>query len=479
MNEMTTGSGVLALQAGVGPSDRPATGGLYSHPGRGTLALTTFGLEENAMGRPAKNPLFDSLASMIELFPDEWLVDEARRCGFLQRERKVDPTLFFWNLVLGFGASLPGRLEHLRRRYETISGETLVASAFYDRFTPALIKFLQACVQRGLEETVRETEAFPPDLKGLKDILLTDATVVVLHEALRSFLPGTRHPAAAKISAILSVRANSIRSLTITAEKKADVKVLKIGSWIKDNLLLFDLGYYKFALFAKIEGLGGYFLSRVKTNANPVITKVNKVHRGQAIDIKGRKLQDILGNLRRQELDAEVEVTFNRRVYAGNKTRASMAVRLVGIWDADAGEYHLYFTNLPHQAFPPSQIAALYRGRWSIELLFKELKSRYALDVLNTDKPIVAKALILSALLTLIASRRLLNVYRKKAPPKERDVTQLRWSAMLAEAGNFLVLGILRHLGRKATLETVLNFYAHGAVRPNPFAEQLSDVFNI
>ena len=429
------------------------------------------------MARPSKHPLFDSLKDLIALFPDDWLQEEARKTCFIERQRKIDAALFFWNLVLGFGAGLPGRLEHLRKRYEFIAAETLVPSAFYDRFSPELITFLEKCVQHGLEQTILATEGFPLDLNGLKDILITDATVVVLHEALQSFLPGTRHPAAAKISAILSVRANSVRSLVVTPEAKADVKTLKIGPWIRDNLLLFDLGYYKFALFEKIDKLNGYFLSRVKSNANPVITAINKVHRGRSIDLVGRKLQDILGSLRRQELDVEVEVEFNRRTYKGRTTRAKMNVRMVGLWDAEDEKYHLYFTNLSPDAFPPEQIAALYRGRWTIEILFKELKSRYALDVINTDNPVVAKALILAALLTLIASRCLFQAYQRKAPPKERNVTSLRWAGMLAEAGNLLVLGILRHLGRAATLETVLDFYAHGSNRPNPSAEQLSDVF--
>lgn len=430
------------------------------------------------MGRPSNHALFDSLKDLIQLFPAEWLEEEARKSGFIKRDRKVDPVMFFWNLVLGFGAALPGKLEHLRRRYETISAETIVTSAFYGRFSPELIVFLETCLMRGFEETIKATEGFAADLNGLKDILITDASVVVLHEALQPFYPGTRHPAAAKISAILSVRANSVRSIEITSEKKADVKVLKIGPWIKDNLLLFDLGYYKFALFEKIECMEGFFLSRVKSNANPVITAVNRVYRGRAINIEGKHLQDILGSIQRQELDAEVEVEFNRRVYAGKTTRSSMTVRLVGNWNAEAEKYHLYFTNLPFESFSPNQVAALYRGRWTIELLFKELKSKYALGVLRTTEPGVVKALILSALLTLVASRHLLNAYRRKTPQKERNVTPLRWANMMAEAVPLLVMGILRHLGRKVTLESLLDSYAHGT-RQNPNDEQLADVFEL
>ena len=46
----------------------------------------------------------------------------------------------------------------------------------------------------------------------------------------------------------------------------------------------------------------------------------------------------------------------------------------------DSGEYHLYVTNLARDNYHAPDIAQLYRARWEIELLFKELKSRFGLD---------------------------------------------------------------------------------------------------
>jgi putative transposase len=43
-------------------------------------------------------------------------------------------------------------------------------------------------------------------------------------------------------------------------------------------------------------------------------------------------------------------------------------------------------------------IAKLYGARWDIELLFKELKSKYALDVLETKNVQVIEALIWTAI---------------------------------------------------------------------------------
>ncbi len=44
-------------------------------------------------------------------------------------------------------------------------------------------------------------------------------------------------------------------------------------------------------------------------------------------------------------------------------------------------------------------IAKLYRARWDIELLFKELKSKYALKVLETKNMQVIEAILWKAML--------------------------------------------------------------------------------
>ena len=62
--------------------------------------------------------------------------------------------------------------------------------------------------------------------------------------------------------------------------------------------------------------------------------------------------------------------------------------------------------------------------RWEIELTFKELKSQYALDEFRTTNANVVEALIWSALLTLVASRRLYNLVRARAPPELRPATR-------------------------------------------------------
>ncbi|WP_422880273.1 transposase [Moorella sulfitireducens] len=63
-------------------------------------------------------------------------------------------------------------------------------------------------------------------------------------------------------------------------------------------------------------------------------------------------------------------------------------------------------------------VAILYGARWSVELIFKELKRIYQLDVINSGKNEVVESLVLVAMLTLVVSHRVLNFMRRIARKK-------------------------------------------------------------
>ena len=177
---------------------------------------------------------------------------------------------------------------------------------------------------------------------------------------------------------ILSVQGCGPSSVRVTSERVHDGPVLRAGKWVKDRLLLFDLGYYQFRLFARIVTCGGYFLTRLKENANPVISAV---HRGSGKELLGKKLQDVLGHLKRKALDVEVELTFHRKAYWPEKARRDkIRCRLVGLKNAETGHYHLYVTNVPVKTLAAEEVGQVYGARWLIELAFRELKSQYAME---------------------------------------------------------------------------------------------------
>lgn len=71
-----------------------------------------------------------------------------------------------------------------------------------------------------------------------------------------------------------------------------------------------------------------------------------------------------------------------------------MGARVVAIRDEETDEYHTYVTNIPLEELSAEEIAQLYGARWHVELVFKELKSRYALDVLPTKSVHVIEAYV-------------------------------------------------------------------------------------
>jgi len=115
-----------------------------------------------------------------------------------------------------------------------------------------------------------------------------------------------------------------------------------------------------------------------------VITKELREWRGDAIRLEGKQIQDVVEDLYRTYIDVEVEVEFKRGLYNGTHSLDTKRFRVVGVRNEDDDDYHLYITNLPREEFLPSGLATLYRCRWEVELLFRELKTQYELDEFDT-----------------------------------------------------------------------------------------------
>jgi putative transposase len=409
---------------------------------------------------------------LCELFPPEWLRNKAKETGLIKRERKIDPVIIFWVLAIGYGTFLQRTLAGLKRNYETASNRILSDSSWYYRFTPELVAFLRECVARGLEYLAQDSSrTLSERLSPFEDVLIQDSTIVRLHEKLAKIWPATRSrkvAAGVKVAVLASAIASGPKSVALFAENTNDLKTLKIGPWIRDRILLIDLGFYKYQIFTRIKENGGCFVSRLKSNANPLIIETNRTYRGRSIDVRGKHLQDILKDLKRQVLDVEAEVTFNRRAYRGKEKKDNERFRLVAVYDEDDDKYHLYITNLSPELLKPEEVARLYGARWEVEILFKELKSKYALDVVPTSNPQVIEAFIWIAILTLLISRRIYTIIRRLNPgAKMVRFTQLRWSTIFSEKASCILTAVLQYLGLDTSFVTSLRVSLSEALDPH------------
>ncbi len=207
----------------------------------------------------------------------------------------------FWVLVNSYGVRLARNLAFIKRNYEKASNKKLSDSSRYERFTPELVAFLKLCVTHGMEQlALEQTKALNKKLAKFQDVLIQDSTIIRLHKSLAKKFPAARSrtvAAGVKVSLLVSAVANRPKSISIHPESANELKTLRIGSWIKDRILLIDLGFYKHQLFARIKENGGYFVSRLKGNANPLIVDVHNTCWGNSIDVKGKYISEILPNL--------------------------------------------------------------------------------------------------------------------------------------------------------------------------------------
>jgi len=380
------------------------------------------------------------------LFPSTMLEEHAEELGVVERDSKLQVPALVWAFVFGFAAGESRTLAAFRRSYNSTADKTLTAGGFYQRLTPLLAEFLCDLVERRIDE-VAVPHTVSDEFDRFRDIVVADGTILRLHEFLSDeFQPRKGEQGGARLHLLHNVTDQTIDQFSITDEKAHDSTGFDTGPWLEGRLAILDLAYFKYRRFALIDENGGYFVSRLKDRANPVITDELREWRGRAIPLEGKQIQNVADELHRQYIDVEVEVEFQRGPYEGTRSWDTKRFRVVGVHNEDADDYHLYITNLPRSEFLPCDLATIYRCRWEVELLFRELKTRYELDEFDTTKKHIVKILVYAALLTLIASRTLLDLVTEYAeddavfPPE-------RWAATFRSHAQLILHDLSQHLG--------------------------------
>ena len=443
------------------------------HNERGTLIM------KKKQTQPAESHIIEE--ELSHLFSSEWLRNTAKETGFIKRERKIDPVLMFWTLVLGFGVQLQRTLAQLRRLYEERGEVHISPGSFYERFSPELVTFLHKCVVHGLENIAQGPKrVLNEQLQRFKDLVFQDSTVVRVNDKLAYKWPATRSrrvAAGVKVGMLVSAVADGPRRVALFPERTSEVKTLKIGPWVKDRILLIDLGFYKHQSFTRIKENGGFFISRLKGKVDPLIITSNRSCRGRSIDVVGKRFRDVESRLKREVLDVDVELQFKRRAYRGKKRADIQQFRLVAVYNVEAKAYHSYLTNIPTDDFNAKEIAILYSARWEIELIFKELKSRYGLDILPTANPDIVEALLWVGILTLIVSRRVYTLVYSANLENAPRYTHLRWATIFAEKAHRLLDAVLAYENINAGLMELFEVYGSQALDPNVKRTRLSDTW--
>jgi len=404
------------------------------------------------------------------VFPDDWIRKTARQTGYVKRQRKIDPVAFFWTLVLGSSAGPERTVSTFRRIYEQATGVELAPSSFYERFKEPLVQFLKTAAHKALENFAVAPSDVHERLKRFQDLILVDSTVIKLHDALSGVYSGSRKntaPAAAKLNAVLSVRGKGRSTVGLYSEDCPEPRTFSVGPWVAGRLLLFDKGYFCYTLFGKINSNAGYFLTRLKDHCNPTILSVRSALQGESAGLEGRRFKDVINDLQGETFDAEIEVQFKRLVGEKKRKRTRGHYRLIGLYDAEESKYHFYITNVPVELLAAEDVYNVYRMRWEIELVFKEMKSGYGLGHIRSKSREVVEAFLYTAVITLVVSRKIFRALGPHLGSQAIRATGSRWWRLFATHAHDLLFAVTRHSRETVAMRELVQLFMHEMVDPH------------
>jgi hypothetical protein len=166
----------------------------------------------------------------------------------------------------------------------------------------------------------------------------------------------------------------------ITEGKVADIKVARKLQFPAGAMLVFDRGYCDYDWFAQLSVSGIHFVTRLKDNASWVKLE----DRPAAAD----------PNVRTDEV-----VVFTQHATSDNQR----FFRRIVWWDTKHQREFVFLTN--HFDLDAVSVAAVYRQRWQIELLFKALKQNLKIKTFVGTSANALKIQIWTALIALLLVR--------------------------------------------------------------------------
>ena len=353
------------------------------------------------------------------------ILELARSTGFCQRIRKLHPVMFLQMVTFAPCRHSHATVAEIWRTYKDLTGVEIAYSSFVDRLNDSAARFFAAVLNDCMRSPVSGmTLELQERYARFATVFIQDSTIIRLSKKLADRFPAVRSKTTAgvKVACLLNVLASGPRTVSIVPERRAEIKTLRIGRWVAGSLLLVDLGFYAYHLFARIHENRGFFVSRVKKASNLRIEAVHSpMDANLCTSLIGQNLLSAIPGLGIQSFDATVSVQLKRRVYRGKRRRERYTFRCVGRVHPDTGEWRWYLTNLSPKEFTVDEIAKLYRFRWEIETLFDEAKNECNLGDIAVKREGASMALLYAMLIRQVILKRVYLVLRTLLDEKTRQ----------------------------------------------------------
>jgi hypothetical protein len=171
------------------------------------------------------------------------------------------------------------------------------------------------------------------------------------------------------------------RYVLITKAKHPDVKVAPFLSLNPGSIVVMDLGYIDYELFAKWTNAGIFFVTRLREDLNWTLVESRSVPQRRNI------LED-------QIIRFDSQWVRRYRPYLQRLLFRRIVV------DIGAQEPLVLLTN--HLQFGPTTVAHIYKDRWQIEVFFKALKQNLKIKTFVGTTPNALYIQIWTALIAML-----------------------------------------------------------------------------
>ncbi|WFQ78154.1 IS4 family transposase (plasmid) [Xenorhabdus sp. SF857] len=338
---------------------------------------------------------------LMQFFSDVSLNKIAFQCGFIQRVRNIEPRVLILSLIAALSTGKVTSIAQLHQKFNGLcpdKKQQVSYRPFYNQLRKtAFVEFVKILVRFAMAQWADKSVAIPKKLTKFQNVILQDGSSFKVHSALSDVFPYRFRStdAAVECHMTLSLFTQSPVKMTVTADTASERAYLPAPETLYGQLLLADAGYVDFDYFERVSYSGGSFIVRGSKSLNPQIITARNGQGKLLPKLADKPLKSITRRTNRSEV---LDLICRRNGYE---------FRLVRRWFAEEKRFCLWLTNLSVEAFTASDIMDIYRCRWQIELLFKELKSHTNWHGFTTRKETIATGLIWLSLLALLLRRSL------------------------------------------------------------------------
>jgi Transposase DDE domain len=308
----------------------------------------------------------------------------ARRCGVVQRRRKLTGASLSQALVFGWLHCPDASIEQLAQAAAACGGP-VCPQAIDQRFCQPTAEFFSRLLEVAVAQVVASEAATIALLRRFNGVWLEDSTIIALPSCFGLRWPASggcnsQSQAALKLYVELDLASGRLVGPQCVAGRQSDHRSELANAIPSGGIRVADLGFFDLAQLHRLDERGVYWVTRV-----PASTALYDDH-GQRLQI-ARLMRGIKSSLdrpiqigSRERMAARLIVTrlpgpVVRKRRSRLKQDAARRGRVASRRQQDWCRWNVLVTNLSPEQLSVHEALVLLKMRWQIELLFKRWKS--------------------------------------------------------------------------------------------------------